>query len=147
MTTHCSICNAQIDSSQVPAWVYCPQCGTALARGVSAEVDAGPLAHEAAPVKRAFGGLFFGIIVTPVFIIVGTMLCLTGLGAFLGIPMIVAGALAPLLGPMIGMDTHAGKCPWCGAKVSIVPLVDCFHCQACNGRITVKNHRDMARAS
>jgi len=98
-------------------------------------------------VKRAFSGLLFGVVITPVFIIFGTMLCLTGLGAILGIPMIIAGALAPLLGPMIGMDIHAGKCPWCGAKVTIVPLVDAFHCQACNGRITVKNHRDMVRAS
>lgn len=138
MKDTCLKCGAHVESS----WSFCPLCGAA-----STHESAIPEEHEPAPIKRALGGLFFGVIVAPVFVIVGTMLCLTGLGAFLGIPMIIAGALSPILGPMFGLDTHAGKCPWCGAKVSIVPLVDAFHCPECHHKISVKNHRDMVRAA
>jgi DNA-directed RNA polymerase subunit RPC12/RpoP len=138
MKESCSKCGAHLESP----WSFCPHCGTS-----SAHEKAAPAEHEPAPMKRAFGGLLFGVIVAPVCIIVGTMLCLTGLGAVLGIPMIIAGALSPLLGPMFGLDTHAGECPWCGAKVSIVPMVDAFHCQECHQKISVKNHHDMVRAA
>ena len=138
MKESCGKCGTHLE---LP-WSYCPLCGTA-----SPHEQTAPAEHEPAPTKRAFSGLLFGFIVAPVCIIVGTMLCLTGLGAFLGIPMIVAGALSPLLGPMLGLDTHAGKCPWCGAKVSIVPLVDAFHCEECHRKISVKNHGDMVRAT
>jgi DNA-directed RNA polymerase subunit RPC12/RpoP len=138
MKESCRKCGAHLESP----WIYCPLCGAA-----NPHEKAAPAEHEPAPMKRAFGGLLFGVIVAPVCIIVGTMLCLTGLGAFLGIPMIIAGALSPLLGPMLGLETHAGKCPWCGAKVSIVPLVDAFNCEECHRKISVKNHRDMVRAA
>ena len=138
MKESCSKCGAHLESP----WSFCPLCGTASPNEAAASAE-----HEPAPMKRAFGGLLFGVIVAPVCIIVGSMLCLTGLGAFLGIPMIIAGALSPLLGPMLGLETHVGKCPWCDAKVSIVPLVDTFHCQQCHHKITVKNHHDMVRAA
>jgi predicted RNA-binding Zn-ribbon protein involved in translation (DUF1610 family) len=74
-------------------------------------------------------------------IIVGTMLCLTGLGAFLGVPMIVAGVLAPLLGPMIMIGEPKGYCPWCGTKVTNVFNAESFECHECGKKIASENRR------
>ena len=34
-----------------------------------------------------------------------------------GVPMILLGIMAPLLGPMLGMGEHRGKCPFCGTRM------------------------------
>jgi hypothetical protein len=47
--------------------------------------------------------MFFGFVAVPPLLIVGSLLCLTGLDAFLGVPMIIAGVLAPLAGALYGM--------------------------------------------
>jgi predicted RNA-binding Zn-ribbon protein involved in translation (DUF1610 family) len=91
--------------------------------------------------RSAFSGLFLGVIVTPICIIVGTMLCLTGLGAFLGVPIIIGGVLAPILGPMIVIGEPKGKCPWCGTKVSNVFNAASFDCHECGKRIDAQNRR------
>jgi DNA-directed RNA polymerase subunit RPC12/RpoP len=140
MNRSCSKCGAQIESP----WGFCPHCGAANALVTGKTIT--PEEHEKAPVQGAFGGLLFGVLAAPVLIIVGGMLCLTGLGIFAGIPMIIAGVFAPLLGPMLGLDTHKGKCPWCGAAVSAMPAIDAFDCPSCSGKIAVKNHRNLVKA-
>jgi DNA-directed RNA polymerase subunit RPC12/RpoP len=100
---------------------------------------------ERAPVQGAFGGLLFGMLAVPILIIVGTMLCLTGLGAILGIPMILAAVFAPLLGPIIGLDALKGKCPRCGVSVSSIANARDFDCHACGKRIAIK-HRGFVPA-
>lgn len=87
-------------------WVFCARCG---ARVLRTPEPSEPVKPEAAPVTGAFSGLYFGLILAPVMIIVGIMLCLTGLGAFLGVPMIIGGVLAPLAGPLFGMGAAKGK--------------------------------------
>jgi hypothetical protein len=115
-------------------WKFCAQCATPIAHEV---VKNKPRDAEKTPVQGTFGGLFLGMIATPILIIVGTMLCLTGLGAIAGIPMIIAGVLAPLLGPLIGFGALRGKCPWCGSSVNTVANSIDFGCHACSGRIHV----------
>jgi DNA-directed RNA polymerase subunit RPC12/RpoP len=100
-----------------------------------------PAEIEKAPAKNAFSGLLFGFIVAPMCVIVGTMLCLTGLGAFLGIPVIIVGILAPLLGPMIGFGELKGKCPACGTELNNVVNAPVFACHGCGERIVVENHK------
>ncbi len=95
---------------------------------------------EKVPVRNGFSGLFFGLIAAPVLIIVGGMICLTGLGIVLGIPLIVAGVLAPLIGPLMGVNSLRGTCPWCGGEVSGVGIFDKFSCPKCSQRIVVKKH-------
>ena len=132
MARLCTKCNARLSAP----WRFCPSCGN------EAPQESLPLAEpERPPVKNAYSGLLFGLIISPMCIIVGTMLCLTGLGAFLGIPVIIAGILAPLLGPMIGIGEPRGKCPWCGAALDNVVNTPAFDCHACNGRIAMKNQR------
>jgi len=148
MEGHCSKCGAQLESS----WKFCPLCGTASTDEIEKDlVPAGhkkiwPAEHEKAPSQGPFGGLLFGMLAVPILIIVGTMLCLTGLGAILGIPMILAAVLAPLLGPMMGLGVLKGKCPWCGASVSGMENAKEFGCHACSKRIAV-DHREFVKAA
>jgi DNA-directed RNA polymerase subunit RPC12/RpoP len=92
------------------------------------------------PYKTAFGGLLIGAVLVPMLAILGAMLCLTGLGAFLGVPMIVAAVVAPLVGPMVGLGGMVkGKCPWCGVTVRSNRAGKTFACHACSQRITVES--------
>ena len=73
-------------------------------------MKAAPGEIEHAPMEGPFSGLLFGVLAAPILIIVGTLLCLTGLGAILGVPMILAAILAPLLGPLLGaVDAALGE--------------------------------------
>jgi hypothetical protein len=135
MSELCSKCGAQLSSP----WRFCPLCGAVATPQVQRQQA--PAETEKAPVKAAYSGLLFGVIVAPMCIIVGTMLCLTGLGAFLGVPMIIAGVLSPLLGPMIGIGEPKGKCPWCGTGISNVFNASGFECHACSKRIAVRDQR------
>jgi len=138
MNTVCSACAAPVTAS----WRFCPQCGTATSPAAATPPASPhpthPLETEKAPIRSAFGGLMWGVIATPVLIIVGAMLCLTGLGAILGIPLIICGALAPLAGPMIGMGELKGACPWCGAHVASFMRRPGFFCHACSRRIVIR---------
>jgi DNA-directed RNA polymerase subunit RPC12/RpoP len=132
MSTQCPNCGVQLGRN----WKFCADCGTTL--------EHEPEKHEQmesvrAPVQGTFGGLFLGVIATPILIIVGTMLCLTGLGAIAGVPMIIAGVIAPLLGPLIGFGALRGKCPWCGSSVNTVANSKDFGCHACSRRIHIVN--------
>jgi DNA-directed RNA polymerase subunit RPC12/RpoP len=140
MDRQCSKCRAKLESP----WKFCPHCGAAGAE--ESHEKSTPPEHEKAPVLGPFSGLLLGIVATPILIIVGTMLCLTGLGAFLGVPMILAGVIAPLAGPMMGLGALKGKCPWCGAAVSGMESARNFNCLACSQRIAIQ-HREFVKAA
>ncbi len=140
MNGHCAKCNAEM----VGSWKFCPQCGAPQEQKVEVALPAAEL--EKAPTQGAYSGLLFGVLVVPMLLIVGTLLCLTGLGALLGIPMIAAGILAPLLGPMIGMRTHKGLCPYCGAALSNIESSHGATCPVCNRAIAVR-HGMIVRAA
>ncbi len=113
-------------------------CGTASMPALQVKPD--PEDVEKPPTQGAFSGLLFGLLAVPLLVIVGTMLCLTGLGAILGIPMILTAVFAPLLGSLIGMDAHRGKCPWCGAAISNMDSAHHPVCPVCNKEFAVKHH-------
>jgi hypothetical protein len=124
-------------------WGFCPHCGAAAAP--ERAETAAPQKHESFPMKGTFGGLFLGVIFAPVPMIAGTMLCLTGPGAFAGVPMIILGILSLLIGPTLGINAVRGACPWCGAKVGSTGPIDSFFCRSCKSKVQVK-HREMLRA-
>jgi len=68
------------------------------------------------------------------------MLCLTGLGAFLGVPMIIAAVFAPLAGSMMGMGEHKGRCPSCKTRMISIPDAKGHECPVCNKKFTVEDH-------
>lgn len=120
------------------SWTFCPQCGTTASH--PAEPHVPPPPHEKTSIKGGFGGLFVGLVITPVFLIVGTLLCLTGLGALLGVPMIIVGIIAPLAGPIFGLGEHRGKCPSCGTRVISFTDGQSHDCPACNKGFVVEDH-------
>jgi uncharacterized Zn finger protein (UPF0148 family) len=135
MTGHCAKCNAALSAD----WRFCPMCG---AVGMESEHGEPPTREkERSPEKGAFSGLLMGVIVVPMLLIVGTLLCLTGLGAILGVPMIVAGILAPLVGPLIGMRSHQTHCPYCGTSLSNLESSRPATCPVCNQKVTMNRGR------
>jgi DNA-directed RNA polymerase subunit RPC12/RpoP len=131
----CTKCAAQLESQ----WSFCPHCGNALTDKTAN--PAALLETQSAPVEGVFGGLLFGLLAVPILIIVGTLLCLTGLGAILGVPMILAAILAPILGPLVGLGALRGKCPWCAAPVNAISSKQSFDCAACNQRILIRERK------
>jgi DNA-directed RNA polymerase subunit RPC12/RpoP len=99
------------------------------------------VANQRAPVEGAFGGLLMGLLTAPILIIFGTLLCLTGLGAILGVPLILGAIFAPLLGPMIGLGALKGECPWCGASLGAITSKQSFDCSHCNQRVLIRNRK------
>lgn len=125
MNAQCAKCGTHL----AMPWSFCPRCGLAVTH--ESDQLAGPVEHKKSSVPGAFGGLLFGVIAAPILIIVGTLLCLTGLGAFLGIPMIIVAIVAPLAGPLIGIGEHKGKCPSCGTRVISVTDGHSHYCPTC----------------
>jgi predicted RNA-binding Zn-ribbon protein involved in translation (DUF1610 family) len=136
----CSKCGMKLEST----WKFCPDCGAESKHEPVTMWK--PEEHEKAPVQGAFSGLLFGMIAAPILIIVGTLLCLTGLGAIVGIPMILAAVFSPLLGPMIGIGALIGKCPWCGTSVNSAENATDFTCISCSQRIAIR-HREFVKAA
>lgn len=141
MNRTCLKCAAHLES----LWKFCPHCGAASA---SEAPKAAPLpqAHENAPAKSGFSGLLLGFLAAPVLIIYGTLICLmVGPWMVLGIPMIIAGICAPVVGPLIAISAVRGECPWCGVKISNLGPLDAFYCYACSKRIVTRKG-ELARA-
>jgi hypothetical protein len=137
MPQTCSKCNTQLQSG----WRFCPGCALAVPHEP-------PVPHpvEPTPVRSAFSGLLIGLILTPVCLIVGIMLCLTGLGVFFGVPLIILGLLAPLLGSIVGFRSLRGNCPWCGAPLSSLDSTQPFDCDVCHRTIAIRDHKYVAAA-
>ena len=129
----CSKCGKHL----APDWAFCPHCAASVLHEVQTRVEP---EHEPAPVRSAFSGLLLGLVAAPVLIISGGMICLTGLGVFLGVPLVIAGVCAPLVGSLLGLNALKGKCPWCGTGVSGVGFFNSFLCPACSKRITVRKN-------
>ncbi len=131
MNSQCAKCGMQM----AMPWSFCPHCGTAMKHEVKQQIQHVEPEHTSAP--GGFGGLIVGFLIAPAFIIVGTLLCLTGLGGILGIPMIIAAVAAPLVGPMIGLGAHKGKCPSCGTVVGSVTDAEVHDCPTCRAQFAI----------
>ncbi len=139
MTGTCLKCGVHLDAS----WAFCPHCA-APNRRETAAIE--PRAHETAPIRSSVSGLVLSLIMAPVLIIYGTLICLmVGPWMALGIPMIIAGICAPIVGPFIAVSAVRGNCPWCGVRIASVGPLDAFYCYACSRRIEV-HKRQLVRA-
>jgi len=130
MDTDCSKCGAHL----AMAWTFCPHCGASIVHEVH------PGEHQHHPARGAFGGLYYGLIAAPILIIPGVLLCLLGWGIFLGVPMIVLGIMAPLLGPVLGMGEHKGKCPSCGTRMISLDDGKAHECPVCCEKFAIGEH-------
>jgi len=73
--------------------------------------------------------------------VVGVLLCLTGIGALLGIPLIIAGHLALVIMPFAGKSARVGACPYCGHQVTMATTSSGVTCRACRRRVVMHHHR------
>ncbi len=131
MNAQCTKCGMSL---ALP-WSFCPHCGLAISHEIQREPA--PVEHRKSSMPGAFGGLMFGVIAAPILIIVGTLLCLTGLGALLGVPMILAAILAPLIGPMIGLGEHRVECPSCATRMITAADSKLHYCPTCEKEFAV----------
>jgi len=139
MSETCAKCKEQLE----PGWEFCPHCAAPSRHEAETVVHHAP---EKAPIKSGLSGMLLGIITAPVLIIYGTLICLmVGPWMVVGVPMIIAGILAPFLGPFIAISAVRGNCPWCGAKISSVGPLNAFYCYACSHRIEVRK-RELVKA-
>lgn len=100
MNDLCSTCGEPLASN----WIFCSRCGAHIDKP-----EPVPQEHEPAPVTGAFTGALFGIIALPLALIFGIMLCFTGWGIVIGLPIIILAILAPLAGPMVGLGAAKDK--------------------------------------
>jgi len=133
-------CGTPLETS----WGFCPKCGLANARQTAQHIE--PAEREESTVPGAFGGLMFGVITAPVLLIFGTLLCLTGLGAFLGVPMIMAAIIAPLAGPLIGIGEHNVRCPYCNTREITFADGQLHSCPNCKQEFSLGEHHRVAKA-
>lgn len=112
MKTQCLKCGLQLEE----VWEFCPVCG--IASAPKHEVHLADVPHEDAPVSSIFGGAVIGVIAVPLLLIPGALLCFTGVGAVLGIPLIVAAIAAPLLGVTVGTTQFKGSTVQTGPKAT-----------------------------
>lgn len=76
------------------------------------------------------------------FIIIGIVLCFTGVGALIGIPLIIAGLLAPFLGGVIGLAQLKGNCPYCAMTITADATSignGGIDCPSCTNRILIRD--------
>jgi DNA-directed RNA polymerase subunit RPC12/RpoP len=149
MNASCMKCGAHIESS----WKFCPECGTTQVAEapLSPNLESShleppqPQEHERSTAQYGFIGLVLGLFAATPLVIYGGMMCLLGPPMVFGIPLIIMGVAAPILGPYLAINAVRGKCPWCGEKITSIGPLDAFFCQKCSHRIAVKNHH-MVRA-
>jgi hypothetical protein len=142
MNAPCTKCGMPLEMS----WSFCPKCGLTVTHE-EIRRHAEPAERQKSAVPGAFGGLLFGVIIAPVLIIFGTLLCLTGLGAFLGVPMIVAAIVAPLVGPMIGIGEHGVRCPYCNTREITFADGKLHSCPNCKQEFSLGEHHQVLKAS
>lgn len=140
MSAPCIKCGSPLEVS----WGFCPKCGLAVSHETRPHAE--HAVHEKSSVPGAFGGLFFGVVIAPVLIIFGTLLCLTGLGAFLGVPLILVAIIAPLLGPLLGMGEHKVRCPNCHTREITIADSKLHFCPNCSKEFALSEHHHVAQA-
>ncbi len=82
-------------------------------------------------------GFAFSLATSGCLFMVGVLLTATGVGAIIGLPMIIAAFLAPFL----GFTWIKGACPYCGSQVSTMGTQKGVTCPACKKRIVIRNKK------
>lgn len=72
----------------------------------------------------------------------GFVLCLTGIGAIIGIPLIVFGLYQSITMPFKQFETggYIGPCPYCGTELGMVEAWTALNCHVCRKRVVRKEN-------
>ena len=130
----CSSCGEQVRVVDPRCW----KCHSREFKGSEGE------AKDSGALMKAGGaalGCGMSIWISTFMILGGLALSATGIGAIVGIPLILSAILFPFISPFIGarLVRLTGPCPYCGTSVT-GGMVG-FNCHACKKRIVVKNNR------
>jgi DNA-directed RNA polymerase subunit RPC12/RpoP len=146
--------------TQVPdGGVFCCKCGSPVndqlpepatshneVKQIQAPGEISETTKTEAKSVKVQGGIF-GLISGAVFGIgclvpVGIVLCITGIGAIIGIPIVIVGLIFPIIQFLNGMATIKGNCPWCQTSVTCTSAdrqQGGVTCPACKKRIVIKD--------
>lgn len=91
----------------------------------------------------AVAGLSIGITFGLILVVIGVMLSLTGIGAIIGIPIILGGIAMPFTAMGVGLSFKLKNCPVCGHKVGITGNKG-VKCGTCKQRLIVRNNELIA---
>jgi DNA-directed RNA polymerase subunit RPC12/RpoP len=91
--------------------------------------------------KGAMEGCNFGCGAAGFVIIVGGLLTATGIGAIIGIPLIIVGFILPFLTTFMGYGGLKGKCPWCETEIENPYPLSGMDCPACKKRIVIRGNK------
>ncbi|MBD3348841.1 MAG: hypothetical protein GF400_06555 [Candidatus Eisenbacteria bacterium] len=86
-------------------------------------------------------GCATGWVLGIILVVMGLLLTFTGIGAIIGIPLIVAGIIVPLVAPFLGLSSIRGPCPYCGSRVRASRGSPGAVCPACGRRIVIRDGR------
>ena len=101
----------------------------------------------AKPTEQSTVRLIFTIAVSLALLITGigfgVTFVFTGLGALVGIPLIVAGLVAPffLLRSFFARQKVRGRCPYCGAQIIIEEHLRETDCPSCQKHLEVREKK------
>jgi uncharacterized Zn finger protein (UPF0148 family) len=141
MRSYCPKCGTELASSSTN---FCPGCGTSISHVEGTNEGPGAQAQTEAQSAKA-EGVFDGCLTTGgkgvVVIAVGILLCLTGIGAVVGVPLILFGLLSPFIGALLGWTGLKGQCPWCAAPITSPAGAQGIDCPACKKRIVIRDRR------
>jgi len=99
---------------------------------------------RSAKVAGVFAGGFFGIAAAGCTFWAGVLLTLTGIGALLGIPMIVISFVLPFVGALGGLGTITGACPHCSTAIHASRFSPGTDCPGCKRRVLIREKRFVA---
>jgi DNA-directed RNA polymerase subunit RPC12/RpoP len=94
--------------------------------------------------EKGFGvatGALGGLVGSGCLVIVGILLTLTGIGALIGIPLILLGLAMPFVGGALGLSAIKGPCPYCGHAIHTDSTKLGLDCPACKQRIVIKDKK------
>ena len=91
-----------------------------------------PLDSDTAPKNKIGEGLIAGGCAGSIIMSFGLLLCLTGIGAIIGIPMILIGCI---IIPFIAATHKVQKCPACKKEITLPVGHDAFDCPICKERL------------
>ncbi len=125
----CRECSKDISAEALT----CPNCGAPNPHGESVvePCESKGVKAKGDKLTGVAAGTLFGL---GCLIPAGILLCFTGIGALFGVPLIIAGLIAPLFGLM----SIKGPCPYCGCTIRAMKTSEGVTCKACKKRVVVR---------
>lgn len=138
----CSYCQKSLEAPDESAGGKgkCPRCGEVF------EIPGEKAKTEEVILKRkgwksgifgavlGFGFAGFGILL-------GVLLLFTGIGAPMGVGIILASFLIPLIVGAMFADDMYGNCPYCDSRINVSAEKQGINCPGCDKRFLVKGEK------